>query len=204
MYFIMPRSSQLGALWEGEADSWYNSIAGSRRVCQAHSVFPTSFIPFFSWLRSLGATQFPHQGCLHRLGGLVWFGLFLPSGEWNFAGWQKLWGITLQSRESTVGNICIINYKGRDSILFLEVLIRQDARLQSFSFRLCFLSPLHVMDLIIRGRTLLNSVFWCFFSLLYSLTFCERLWEFMPVFPLDIKSTSSSKRAILLLLANSK
>ena len=113
------------ALWEGEADSWYNSIAGSERggrfLIQLHSwlpgmawhsmgcqpiwvarpivCFPPLFYPILLLAQFFKATQFPHQGCLHRLGGLVWFGFFFAPR------WMELcWVAKDEASPCKVGN----------------------------------------------------------------------------------------------------
>ena len=125
--------------------------------------FPPLFYPILLLAQFFKATQFPHQGCLHRLGGLVWFGFFFAPR------WMELcWVAKDEASPCKVGNHSRKHLhhqlQRQGEYLFLEVLICFVMLTQWFNFRLCFLSPLHVMDLIIRGRTLLVQLFDAFLS----------------------------------------
>ena len=85
---------------EGEADTWYNSITGSGRVCQAHSVFPTPLLSHSSPGSGLQGNSVSTPGMPAQTGwlGLIWI-LFCPQVNGTLLG-GKRWGITLQSRAS--------------------------------------------------------------------------------------------------------
>lgn len=75
-----------------------------------------------------------------------------------------------------------IDYKGRDSILFLEVFLCFVILTQVFNFRLCFSAPSNVMDLITTERTLLVSFFITNYCFVVFFFFHRMLLELMAVF----------------------